>query len=88
MSEDVLQGVCELESVDIPKSELDVSVDNQFCETKDFSTKMESIAESRLLALLGRQSFDRLENNEMSEDLRFNEEQTFKFIFYKTNARC
>lgn len=61
MREDVLQGVRELESVDISETELDVRVDDQLSETEDFTTKMESIAESRLLAFLGRQSFDGLQ---------------------------
>lgn len=60
MCKDVLDSIRQLEGVDVSKSELDVRVDNELCETQDFTTQVERISETRLLALLRRQSFDRL----------------------------
>lgn len=61
MREHVLKTISKLESVDITKSELNVGVNNELGETKDFSTKVESVTESRLLSLLGGKSFNWLE---------------------------
>jgi hypothetical protein len=61
VSKDVLECVCELEGVDVAEAVLDVGVDNELRETKDFTTQMEGVSETRLLALLGRQRLDRLQ---------------------------
>ena len=37
MSKYVLKGVCELECVDIAKTELDMRIDNKLCKAQDFS---------------------------------------------------
>lgn len=50
----VLQSICELERVHITQTELDMRIDDQFGQSKDFSNQMEGISESRLLSLLGR----------------------------------
>jgi hypothetical protein len=52
MCKDILEGIRELESVDIAKTELDVSINNKFRQTKNFTTEMERIPEAGLLALL------------------------------------
>lgn len=61
MSKHVLQTISELESIHIPQSELYMSVDDKFGKTKDFSTQMESVTESRLLPLFGREGLDRFQ---------------------------
>lgn len=52
----VLQTICELESIHIAQTELDVRVDDQFSQSQDFSNQMEGVSESRLLSFLGRLS--------------------------------
>lgn len=61
MSEHVLQSIGELERIDIAQSELDVRVDNELRKTKDFSTQMERVSESRLLPLLRGERLDGLQ---------------------------
>jgi hypothetical protein len=61
VSKDVLECVCELEGVDVAETVLNVGVDHELRETKDFTTQMEGVSETRLLALLGRQRLDRLQ---------------------------
>jgi hypothetical protein len=46
VSKNVLKTVSQLESVDVVETILDMGVDNQFCQTQDFATKMESISET------------------------------------------
>lgn len=57
MSKNVLDRVSKLESINVSKPELDVSIDDEFGETENLATKMERIAETRFLALLRSQSF-------------------------------
>jgi hypothetical protein len=54
MGEDVLKSIGELERVDVPQPELDVRVDDQLGESKDFTTQVEGVPESRLFAFFGR----------------------------------
>lgn len=51
VSEDVLQGVSQLERVDVAKAELNVSIDDQLGKTEDFAAQMERISEAGLLTL-------------------------------------
>ena len=44
--EDVLNGVSELEGVDIAKTELNVSVDDELRQTEDFTAQMEGVSET------------------------------------------
>lgn len=46
MSENVLESICQLESIDIAQTELHMCVHYQLCETQDFSTQVEGISES------------------------------------------
>lgn len=57
----VLQTICKLEGVDVTQAELDVGVDNKLGKTKDLSTQVEGVSESRLLSLLGCQCLDGLQ---------------------------
>lgn len=52
MRENVLQSISKLESIDIPKSELDMCIDDELGETQDLTTEMECISETRLFTLL------------------------------------
>ena len=61
MSKDILQGVRELEGIHIAETELHMSIDDELGKTKNFSTEMERISETRLLPLLRRQSLNRLQ---------------------------
>jgi hypothetical protein len=38
-----------------------VGVDNELCQSQDFSTEMEGVSESGSLSLLGREGLDRLQ---------------------------
>lgn len=55
MSEDVLDSIGKLEGIDISEAVLNVGVDNELCQTKDFSTQVEGVSETRLLPFLRRQ---------------------------------
>ena len=61
VGKDVLDAVSELERVHIVESVLDVRVDDELREAQDLSAQMESVSETRLFALLGRQSLDGLQ---------------------------
>ena len=61
VGEDVLQPVGQLESVDIVQPILNVRVNNQLGQTQDLAAQMESVTETRLFTLLGRQSLDRFQ---------------------------
>lgn len=52
---DILQRICKLESINVAEAVLHVSINNKLCQAKDFATKVESIAEARLLPLFCRQ---------------------------------
>ena len=54
MSEDVLNGIGELEGIDIAETILDVGVNNEFSQTKDFSTQVEGVSEAGFLSFLSR----------------------------------
>lgn len=54
MGEDVLDGVRELEGIDISETVLNMSIDNELSQTKDFSTQVEGVSETRFLSLLCR----------------------------------
>ena len=55
MSEDVLNSIGELEGIDIAETILDVGVNNEFSQTKDFSTQVEGVSEAGFLSFLSRQ---------------------------------
>ena len=57
----VLKAVSELESFDVPETVLHVRVHNELDHAKDLSTQVECITEATLLALLCRESLDRLQ---------------------------
>lgn len=61
MGEHVLQTVCKLESIDVAQSKLDVGVHDKLGESKDLSTQVEGVSESRLLPLLRGKGFDRFQ---------------------------
>lgn len=46
VSENVLEGVGELEGVDIPETVLDVRVHDEFRKTEDLTAQMERISEA------------------------------------------
>lgn len=53
MSKNVLQSIGQLERIDIAEPKLYVGVNDKFSKTKNFTTQMECISETRLLTLLG-----------------------------------
>mmetsp|Transcript_67280 Transcript_67280/g.140138 ORF Transcript_67280/g.140138 Transcript_67280/m.140138 type:complete len:884 (+) Transcript_67280:4960-7611(+) len=59
--EGVLQPVRKLEGVHVAKAELHVGVDDDLGQTQNLSAQVERIPEARLLALLRRESLDRLQ---------------------------
>lgn len=61
VSKSVLQTISKLESIHIAQSVLHMRVHNQFGQTKNLSAKMEGIAKSAFLSLLGCEGFDRLQ---------------------------
>src|SRR5690606_12427152 len=58
VGKNVLKTIGQLKSVNIVETVLNMTVHNQLGETKNFSTQMESIAETRLFTLFCGQSFD------------------------------
>ena len=61
MRENVLNGIGKLEGINIAKSELDVRIDHELCQAKNFAAQVEGISETRFLAFLGSQSLDGLQ---------------------------
>ena len=55
MGKDVLNGISELECVDISKAVLDVSINDKLGQTKNFSAQVEGISEARFLSFFCRQ---------------------------------
>jgi len=55
MSEDVLDGIGKLEGIDISETVLDVGVNDELSQTKDFSAQVESVSEARFLSFLSGQ---------------------------------
>ena len=52
MREDILQRICELESIDISKTELHMSIDDKLGEPKNLATQVKCVSETRLLTFL------------------------------------
>ena len=52
MREDILQRICELESIDISKTELHMSIDDELSEPKNFATQVKCVSKTRLLTFL------------------------------------
>jgi len=52
MSEDVLDGIGKLKSIHISETVLNVGVNNELGQTKDFSTQVEGISKTGLLPFL------------------------------------
>ena len=52
MRKDVLQRICELESIDISKTKLHMSIDDELGESKNLATQVKGVSETRLLTLL------------------------------------
>ena len=55
MSEDTLNGIGELEGIDIAETVLNVGVNDKLGRTKDFSTQVEGVSETGFLSFLCRQ---------------------------------
>lgn len=53
MGKNVLQSIGQLEGIDIAEPKLYVGINDEFSKTKNFTTQMECISETRLLTLLG-----------------------------------
>jgi hypothetical protein len=56
MTEGVLDGIGELEGIDIAQTVLNVGVNNELSQTKNFSTQVEGVSEAGFLSFLSRQS--------------------------------
>ena len=56
MRKNVLQRICELESVDISKTKLNMSIDNELGKPKNLATQVERVSETRLFTFLRSQS--------------------------------
>lgn len=56
MGEDILDGIGELKSINIAETVLNVGVNDELGQTKDFSAQVESVSEARFLSFLCRQS--------------------------------
>ena len=52
MSKDVLDGIGELEGINISETVLNVGIDDEFSQTKDFTTQVEGVAKTRFLSFL------------------------------------
>ena len=61
VSKHELKSIGELERVDIAEAVLNVRVDDELSEAQDLTAEMESVSETRLLALLGRERLDGLQ---------------------------
>lgn len=55
MGEDILNSISELEGVDIPQTVLNVSINDELGQTKNFSAQVEGISKTGFLPLLCRQ---------------------------------
>jgi len=55
MGEGVLDGIGELEGVDVPEAILNVRVNYELGQAKDFSTQVEGISKARFFSFLCRQ---------------------------------
>jgi hypothetical protein len=55
VGEDILNGIGELEGIHVSETILNMSVDDKFSQTKNFSTQVEGVSETRFLPLLCRQ---------------------------------
>jgi len=51
MRENILKSIRELEGVNVTKTVLDMGVNDEFRQAKNFSTQVESIPKARLLSL-------------------------------------
>ena len=56
MCENVLQGVSQLEGIDITETQLDVCVNDELGEANNFTAEVEGVSESRFLSLFSGQS--------------------------------
>ena len=52
MSEDVLDGIGELEGINVSETVLNVGIDDEFSQTKDFTTQVEGVAKTGYLSFL------------------------------------
>jgi len=52
MRKNILQRICELESIDVSETELHMSVDDELGEPKNLATQLKCISETRLLTFL------------------------------------
>ncbi len=50
MRENVLKRISEVEGVHVAKTEVDMCVDDELCETQNFTAKMESVSVSGFLS--------------------------------------
>ena len=54
VGKDILNGIGELERIDISETVLNVSVNDEFGQPKNFSTQVESVSETGFLSFLCR----------------------------------
>jgi hypothetical protein len=52
MRENILKGIRELEGVNVTKTVLDMGINDELRQAKNFSTQVERIPKARLLSLL------------------------------------
>ena len=52
MRKDVLQRICKLESIDISKTELHMSIDDELGEPRNLAAQVKCVSETRLLTFL------------------------------------
>lgn len=57
----VLEAVVELKGVDIAQTILNIAVDNELYNSKNFTAKVKGVTKTRFLTLFGGEGFDRLE---------------------------
>lgn len=77
----ILKGIRELEGVNIAKTVLDMGIDDQLRQTKNFSTQVESIPETRLLPLLrGQRPIEPIINTKQCRKIKTTNLTGFKFI--------
>lgn len=61
MTKDVIESVGKLERVYVVESVLGMAIYDEFCKTKNFSTQMKRVTESRLLPLFRCECLHRFE---------------------------
>jgi len=68
MRKNILQRICELESVDISKTKLHMGIDDELGEPENFAAQVERVPETRLFTLLCSQGPEGLQLEGLSEN--------------------